>query len=45
MTTKLAGESTFFLPFNKGTSEGGPVMTSQKSVMVLIPVERDPATG
>ncbi|KVJ92385.1 type I restriction endonuclease subunit R [Enterobacter asburiae] len=23
MTTKLAGESTFFLPFNKGTSEGG----------------------
>lgn len=23
MTTRLAGESTFFLPFNKGTSEGG----------------------
>lgn len=23
MTTKLAGESTYFLPFNKGTSEGG----------------------
>lgn len=23
MTTKLAGESTFFLPFNKGTSAGG----------------------
>lgn len=23
MTTKLAGDSTYFLPFNKGTSEGG----------------------
>lgn len=23
MTTKLAGDDTFFLPFNKGTSEGG----------------------
>ena len=23
MTTKLAGNSTYFLPFNKGTSEGG----------------------
>ncbi len=23
MTTKLAGENTYFLPFNKGTSEGG----------------------
>lgn len=23
MTTKLAGDSTFFLPFNKGTKDGG----------------------
>ncbi|WP_346351515.1 DEAD/DEAH box helicase family protein [Oceanimonas sp. AH20CE76] len=35
MTTKLAGKGTFFLPFNKGTSEGGagndqpPMVNSQ----------------
>jgi type I restriction enzyme R subunit len=26
MTTRLEGESTFFLPFNKGTHDGGAGM-------------------